>query len=116
LENAKKVEVGDVVLLFSNYLPKSFLHVINIVEEPTCVNGNGYTVTFVQLEIPCVEFNWLLNDDHLQTGEFYMGGVPMNLHVISSPVKQVIKKDASAKWEEKLEQANKDLDNLNTLF
>ena len=78
-----RIKTGDVVLFYQNSFPQAFLHVVNIAVEPTCVNGNGNTVTLTHLEIPMMIFNWLLNDDHLDSGEFYMKGIPCYLQVAS---------------------------------
>jgi len=76
-------DINDVVLLYLEDTPVSFARIESILPD---AKKDWYHVRLLMLQIPLQVVSWILKNDYINGGEFFMNGKKMRLEKVQSPV------------------------------
>lgn len=87
--------INDLVLIHVDNKPGFYARVEEIVPD---VKPGWWQVTLLVLTFPLQVFTWILDDQQIEGADFTMGGTPLRLEDLVSPVEQErIEKEKSEK-------------------
>jgi hypothetical protein len=85
IQNRKPIVEKDLVLIYIQDQPTFFARVENIVAD---IKPKWWRVTFLFLKLPLETFTWILDDHQIRGADFTMGGTPIRLELVISPIEK----------------------------